>query len=64
MNYYNYMNKLEFLFAINKYLKASLFQCRGEVTILQVGIAKTGKDPPEASQTSSISRKRTQQELP
>ena len=42
MNYYNYMNKLEFLFAIYKYLKASLFQSQGVVTILQVGIAKTG----------------------
>ena len=49
MNYYNYMNKLEFLFAIYKYLKASLFQCQSEVTILHVGIAKTGQDPPEAS---------------
>ena len=42
MNDYNYMNKLEFLFAIYKYLKVSLFQCQGVVTILQVGIAKTG----------------------
>ena len=42
MNYYNYMNKLEFIFAIYKYLKASLFQCEGVLTILQVGIANTG----------------------
>ena len=27
----------------------SLFQCLGVVMILQVGIAKTGKEPPEAS---------------
>ena len=37
-----YMNKLEFLFAIYKYLKASLFQCQGVVMIFQVGIANTG----------------------
>ena len=42
MNDYIYMNKLSFLFLINKYLKVSLFQCQGVVTILQIGIAKTG----------------------
>ena len=40
MNDYNYMNKLS-LFVIYKYLKVSIFQCQGVVTILQVGIAKT-----------------------
>ena len=30
-------------------MKVSLFQCRGVLMILQVGIAKAGQDPPEAS---------------
>ena len=42
INDYNYMNKLNFYLQYYKYLKVSLFQCQGVVTILQVGIAKTG----------------------